>query len=79
VPATLARRIGKIAVDVEERRARDVAFEVETAAGIGIAELPAAVDEPVPHAATLTLDGAAARYASAVAGTPVGAGSGRCA
>ena len=47
MPPTRSRRRGKVAVDVEEARARDVSFEIELAPAAGIAELPAAVDELV--------------------------------
>jgi hypothetical protein len=44
----------EVAVDVEEARARDVPGEVELAAAPGVPQLPAAVDEPDPHAASVT-------------------------
>jgi hypothetical protein len=54
VPAAVvrwrARRRGELTLDVDERRTGDVAFDVELASTVGVPELPAAVDEPVPHA-----------------------------
>jgi hypothetical protein len=50
MPATLARRSRKIAVDIEEARAWDVAPEVQLATTLGAPELPATVDEPVAQA-----------------------------
>jgi hypothetical protein len=49
VAAALAGRRREVGIDVEEARARDVTPAVELAATSGIAELPAAVDEPVPQ------------------------------
>src|SRR3712207_3744735 len=45
-----ARRPREVALDVEERRARNVPLEVELVATVGLPELPAAVDELVSHA-----------------------------
>jgi hypothetical protein len=53
MPPALSGRPGQIGIDVEEARARDVPLEVELAAALGVAELPAAIDELVaqlmPH------------------------------
>src|SRR5439155_22242721 len=51
---SLAGRRREVLLDVEERRSRDVRREVELAAPFGVAELPAAVDELVTHAHTVT-------------------------
>jgi hypothetical protein len=48
-----ARGRGKLALDVEERRTRDVPREVELPPAVGLAELPAAVDELVAQARSL--------------------------
>jgi hypothetical protein len=55
VPASLcpARGSGKLALDVEERRTRDVPREVELVPAIELAELPAAVDELIAQARSL--------------------------
>jgi hypothetical protein len=50
MPPALARRSRKIAVDIEEARARDVALEIQLVATLGISELPPAVDELVAQA-----------------------------
>jgi hypothetical protein len=42
--------IGELGLDIGERRARDVPLEVELAPATGATELPAAVDDAVPHA-----------------------------
>jgi hypothetical protein len=44
---TLDGQVREVLVDVEKRRSRDVAFEIELAATSGVPELPAAVDELV--------------------------------
>jgi hypothetical protein len=44
-----SRRRGEVLVHVEERRAGDVACEVELPAAPGVTELPAAIDELVAH------------------------------
>src|SRR5437763_8091492 len=48
-PLIRNREIGEVLVDVEERRARDVAGEVRLPPPARVAELPPAVDEPIPH------------------------------
>src|SRR6266545_3651794 len=50
MPSTRARGGGKVVVDVEEARAGNVACAIELAPARGLAELPAAVDELIPHA-----------------------------
>src|SRR5438552_1257894 len=50
MPAVPARSGGEIRVDVEKARARDVPSEVELASALGLAQLPAAVDELVAPA-----------------------------
>src|ERR1700758_295027 len=50
-----ARRVGEVDVDVEERGPRDVTGEVQLAPALGCAELPAAVDELVVHAAIVSV------------------------
>ena len=51
VPAGASNReVGQLFVDVEERRARDVARPVEVTTTARVAELPAAIDELPPHA-----------------------------
>ena len=47
MPAAAARRRGEVTLDVEEDRARDVTGEVGAAAGLGVGEVPAAVDEAI--------------------------------
>ncbi len=42
-------RDGELALDVQKRGAWDVALEVELTAALGLSQLPAAVDELVPH------------------------------
>jgi hypothetical protein len=42
-------RRGEVGVHVEERRARDVAGEIELAGARRVADVPAAIDELVPH------------------------------
>ena len=44
------RQVGEIGLDVEERGPGNVRGEVELAALAGRTELPAAVDDHVPHA-----------------------------
>ena len=58
-PFAGARAVGQILVDVEERRARDVALEVDPAAVRRVGELPPAVDELVAQRREST--GASAR------------------
>jgi hypothetical protein len=53
--AVCSRRRREVALHVQERRAGDVPLEVEPAARAGIGEIPAAVDEAVLHAASVTL------------------------
>ena len=42
-------QVREILVDVEERRARDVAREIELPSALRRVQLPPAVDELVPH------------------------------
>ena len=49
MPATRSPRRGEVAVDVEERRAGYVTREIGQPSGLGIRDLPAAVDEAVVH------------------------------
>jgi hypothetical protein len=49
----LDAQVGEIVVRVEERGARDVPLQVQLAAPAGVAELPAAVDEPVAQTPSL--------------------------
>ena len=49
MPAAGSRRRGQIGLDVEERGTRNVTREIQLAPSAGVAELPAAVDELVPH------------------------------
>src|SRR3954453_3852539 len=51
-PGVRHGKVRKGGVDVEERRARDVAGEVGLAASRGIPELPTTVDKLVPHVPT---------------------------
>jgi hypothetical protein len=44
-----ARWRREVAVDIEERRARNVSGEVELASARRVGDVPAAVDELVPH------------------------------
>ena len=44
-----AGRRGEVALDVEERGARDVALEVGAPTGFRVVERPAAIDEAVAH------------------------------
>src|SRR5207247_2173002 len=53
VPSAGTRRRGEVLLDVEEGRTGDVPLEVELAAARRIPQLPPAVDELVPHPATL--------------------------
>ena len=46
--AALDGRRGEVGLDVEERGTGDVAGEVQLAAAVGLAELPAAIDEAEP-------------------------------
>jgi hypothetical protein len=55
-------QVGKILVHVQERGARNVAAEIELAALIRLAELPAAVDELVAHGAIVTVEGLGGVY-----------------
>ena len=50
MPSARAGPRRQIRVDVEEARTRNVSLEVQLAAAVGIAELPAAVDELVAQA-----------------------------
>ena len=57
MPPALTGRRREIGVHVEEARARDVTFEIQLAASLGRAELPATVDELVAQAYQLPFDG----------------------
>src|SRR5262245_574165 len=54
VAPDFARRRRQVFVDVEERRTRDVAIEVELVPAARGPELPAAIDELVAHARSVT-------------------------
>ncbi len=49
MPAARTRWIGQLLLDVDEHRAGDVAFEIRASAEVGIADVPASVDEAVAH------------------------------
>jgi hypothetical protein len=63
MPPTLTGRRRQVGVDVEEARAGDVTFEIQLAAALGRAELPATVDELVAQAYQLPFDGGSGREA----------------
>jgi hypothetical protein len=52
--AARPRGRGEVAVDVEEAGARNVPLEVELAAAVDVPQLPATVDEPDGHDASVT-------------------------
>ena len=52
-PVGASRRRGELALHVQERRAGDVAREIELAAAFRLAELPPAIDELVAQAESL--------------------------
>jgi hypothetical protein len=53
-PLALNREVREILVDVEERGARDVCFQVELPTPAGSPKLPPAVDELVRHRVIVT-------------------------
>jgi hypothetical protein len=52
-PAGARGRRGQLALDVEEGSARNMPVEIELPTALGLAELPAAVDELVPQRTNL--------------------------